>query len=83
MHIWKLRKYLRGSTIIHGRHTHQSARNAKSTRGYVRADAKGQRGMMGIDCFFFTRHKRFVDIVRSFGSFANIYAHQQILLKIQ
>ena len=33
---------------IHGSHTHQSVRNAKSTRGYVRADAKGQRGMMGI-----------------------------------
>jgi hypothetical protein len=24
-----------GSTIIHGSHTHQSVRNAKSTRGYV------------------------------------------------
>ena len=34
---------------ILGSHTHQSVRNAKSTRGYVRADAKGQRGMMGID----------------------------------
>ena len=33
--VWKLRKYLRGSTIMHGSHTHQSVRNAKSTRGYV------------------------------------------------
>ena len=41
---------------------------------------KVQRGMIGIDCFFFfTRHKCFLDI----GSFANIYAHLQILLKIQ
>ena len=31
---------------------------------------KGQRGMMGIYCFFFfTRHKCFVDIECSFGSF--------------
>jgi len=52
MYMWKLRKYLRGSTIIHGRHTHQSVRNAKSTRGY---DAgKDQRGMMGMDWIFFT-----------------------------
>ena len=50
MHVWKLRKYLRGSTIIHGSHTQQSGRNVKSTRGYVCADVfKGQRGMMGID----------------------------------
>ena len=55
MHIWKLRIELRGSTIMHGSRTHQSVRNVKSTRGYVRADViKGQRGMMGIDCFFFS-----------------------------
>jgi hypothetical protein len=52
MHIWKLRKYLRVPTIIHGSHTHQSVRNAKSTRGY---DAgKDQRGMVGIDWILFT-----------------------------
>jgi len=66
MHIWKLRKYLRGSTIIHGRHTHQSVRNAKSTRGYVRADAKGQRGMMGIDWNFHTSQtfRRYCALIR-------------------
>ena len=42
-------KIFTGVYSIHGSHTHQSARNAKSTRGYVRADAKGQRGKMGID----------------------------------
>jgi hypothetical protein len=125
MRIWKLRKYLRGSTIIHGRHTHQSvrnakstcvlmlrisevwwewteffshvtnvllmmyahmeaskiftrvysihgshthqsARNAKSTRGYVRADAKGQRGMMGIAWNFHTSQtfRRYCALIR-------------------
>ena len=55
MHIWKLREYLRGSAIMHGSRTHQSVRNVKSTRGYVRADViKGQRGMMGIERFFFS-----------------------------
>ena len=50
MHIWKLRELLRGSAIMHGSRTHQSVRNVKSTRGYVRADViKGQRGMIGID----------------------------------
>ena len=34
---------------MHGSRTHQSVRNVKSTRGYVRADViKGQRGMMGV-----------------------------------
>jgi hypothetical protein len=75
MHIWKLRKYLRGSTIIHGRHTHQSVRNAKSTRGYDAS--KDQRGMMGMNWFFFTCHKRFVDDVCTYGSFGNIYAGLQ------
>ena len=38
---------------MHGSHTHQSVRNVKSTRGYVRADViKGQRGMIGMDWFF-------------------------------
>ena len=66
IHIWKLRKYLRGSTIIHGSHTHQSVRNAKSTRGYVRADAKGQRGMMGIDWNFHTSQtfRRYCALIR-------------------
>ena len=44
---------------MHGSRTHQSVRNVKSTRGDV---IKGQRGMMGIDWFFFTRHKYFGDI---------------------
>jgi hypothetical protein len=35
MHVWKLRKYLGEPAIIHDSHTHQSVRNAKSTRGYV------------------------------------------------
>jgi len=77
MHIWKLRKYLRVPTIIHGSHTHQSVRNAKSTRGY---DAgKDQRGMMGIDWIIFTRHKRFVDDICTYGSFENIYACLQVV----
>ena len=51
---------------------------------YVRADViKGGRGMMGIDCFFFTRHKYFGDIECLFGSFANSYAQLQIFMKIQ
>ena len=69
---------------MHGSRTHQSVRNVKSTRGYVRADVnKGQRGMMGIDRFFF--HVTHISGIlnRSFGSLANIYAHLQILLKIQ
>jgi hypothetical protein len=68
MRIWKLRKYLRGSTVMHGSHTHQSVRNAKSTRGNNTGKGKGDtdaskggRGMMGVDYFFFTSHKRFVD----------------------
>ena len=47
MHMWKLRKYLRGSTVFMvAIRTNLLA--TLSTRGYVRADAKGQRGMMGI-----------------------------------
>ena len=60
---------------MHGSRTHQSVRNAKSTRGYVRAFViKGQRGMMGMDLFFFHTSQmfEFVDIEFSFGSFANI-----------
>ena len=45
---------------MHGSRTHQSVRNVKSTRGYVRADViKGQRGMMGIECFFFHTSQMF------------------------
>jgi hypothetical protein len=45
----KLQKYLGAPALNDGSHAHQTVRNAtKSTRGNVRADAKGQRGMMGI-----------------------------------
>ena len=52
MHVWKLRKYLRGSKIIHGSHMHQSVRNAKSyARVRIRAEDAGKdgRGMMETD----------------------------------
>jgi hypothetical protein len=55
MRVKKLRKYSGGPAIIYGSHTNQSVRNAKSTpasRGYVRADAKCQRGMMGVPWIF-------------------------------
>ena len=55
MYTWKLRKYVCGPEIIYGGHTHRSVRNAQSTRGCARADAKGQRGKitkMGINWFF-------------------------------
>ena len=45
---------------MHGSRTHQSVRNVKSTRGYVRADViKGQRGMMGIEWFVFHTSQMF------------------------
>jgi hypothetical protein len=45
---------------MHGSRTHQSVRNVKSTRGYVRADViKGQRGMPGINWFFFHTSQMF------------------------
>jgi hypothetical protein len=53
-------------------------RNAKSTRGY---DAgKDQRGLMGMDWIFFTRHKRFVGDICTYGSFGNIYAGLQLFM---
>jgi hypothetical protein len=66
-----------------GSHTHQSVRNAKSTpRGYIRADAgTDRRGMMGIDYFFFTRHKSFVDDdICTYGSFENNYVGLQLFM---
>ena len=53
-------------------------RNAKSTRGYD--TGKDQRGMMGMDWIFFTRHKRFVDDVCTYGIFENIYAGLQLFM---
>jgi hypothetical protein len=45
---------------------------------WVRADAgKGGRGMMGIDYFFFTRQKRCVDDICTYGSFESNYAGLQ------
>ena len=63
---------------MHASHTHQSVRNAKSIYAWVRADAsKDGRGMMGTDAIFFTRHKRFVDDICTYGSFENNYAGLQ------
>jgi hypothetical protein len=64
---------------MHGSHTHKSVRIGKQVySAWASADAtKDGRGMMETDQFFFTRHKRFVDDICTYGSFENIYAGLQ------
>ena len=80
MHMWNLRKYLRGSTNMYGSHTHQSVRIAKSTpRGYVLMLVRmGEIWWKQTE--FFTRHKRLVDDICTYGSFENIYAGLKICM---
>ena len=66
---------------MHGSHMHQSVRNAKSY-AWVRAEDAGKdgRGMMETDRIFFTRHRRCVDDIYTYGSFENIHAGLQLFM---